>query len=61
MEKEKCVSCWKETEYNFSTPIDKRQYYIETVGQLCKGCYNMIYGTTENIEVIESKDFILKK
>lgn len=43
-EKEKCVSCGKETPYTFVTSIDLRLYYIEGGGQLCEECYKKIYG-----------------
>jgi len=42
-EKEKCVSCGKETEYKITDHIDLRKNYIEGAGQLCPGCYNEIY------------------
>ena len=42
-EKEKCVSCDRETQYTKDTPIEKRFYYIEGAGQLCGLCYNEIY------------------
>lgn len=41
--REICVSCGNETEYMFSTPINKRQHYIEGAGQLCPQCYYDIY------------------
>lgn len=43
-EKDKCISCKKETEYEKETHIDYRNHYIEGVGQLCKDCYTSIYG-----------------
>ena len=42
-EKDKCISCGKETEYLVSTHIDYRKYYVEGAGQLCKDCYFDIY------------------
>ena len=42
-EKEKCVSCEKETEVDVSTHIDHRDYYVEGAGQLCKDCWLEIY------------------
>jgi hypothetical protein len=42
-EKDKCVMCGAETQYNKSTHIDNRDYYIEGVGQLCRECYFNIY------------------
>jgi len=43
IEKEKCVSCEKETEEDINTPIDHRDYYVEGVGQLCKDCWVELY------------------
>jgi len=37
-EKEMCVSCWKQTEYEVNTPIDQRRNYLEGAGQLCEKC-----------------------
>jgi len=42
--KEKCVLCDKETKYDKDTPIQKRKYYVEGSGQLCKECYSKTYG-----------------
>jgi len=42
-EKEKCVSCEKETEVDVNTHIDHRDYYVEGAGQLCKDCWVEIY------------------
>lgn len=36
--RERCVICGKETGYSFSTPIDKRSYYVEGCGQACEAC-----------------------
>ena len=40
---EKCVICKVDTPYKKSTHIDMRKNYIEGVGQLCYGCYLIIY------------------
>ena len=40
---EKCVICGKETNYRRSTPISKREGYIECAGQLCPACYKRLY------------------
>lgn len=40
---EKCVVCGDKTPYAFDTCIDKREYYIYGVGQLCRKCYDDIY------------------
>lgn len=42
-EKEKCVSCEKETEVDVNTHTDYRNYYVEGAGQLCKDCWVDIY------------------
>lgn len=42
-DREICVACGNETEYMFSTPINKRQHYVEGAGQLCPQCYYDIY------------------
>ena len=38
VEKDKCVSCGVETQYNKTDHIDSRKNYIEGAGQLCPGC-----------------------
>ena len=45
--KDKCVSCNADTEYDEFEHIDFRYFYIEGVGQLCPGCYNMLYEKKE--------------
>ena len=40
---EKCVICGAETPYKFSTPINKRKYYMEGSGQICQECHYTIY------------------
>ncbi len=40
---ENCVSCGQKTGYVFSTPIDRRQYYVYGAGQLCEKCYYELY------------------
>ncbi len=41
--KEKCVICHAETEYTCNIHISERQFYIESVGQLCPKCYHDLY------------------
>ena len=36
--KEKCTRCGRETEYEVSTPVTVRRYYVEGAGQLCEEC-----------------------
>ena len=40
--KDRCVLCNTETEYDHSTHINNREYYIEGCGQLCPPCYHPI-------------------
>ena len=40
---ERCVICGKPTEYHADTSIDKRDYYVEGAGQLCRKCFFEIY------------------
>ena len=42
-EKDRCVSCGRETEYGKEVHINLRKYYIEGAGQLCEKCYRRIY------------------
>jgi hypothetical protein len=46
-EKEKCVSCGKDTSYTPDVNIDMRAHYVEGAGQLCKECYDNIYNNKE--------------
>jgi len=48
VEYEKCVSCGEATEYPITTSIDIREHYVEGAGQLCKTCYDKIYGPDPN-------------
>ena len=38
-QKDKCIVCWHETEYEEDTPIQEREFYIEGCEQLCEKCY----------------------
>lgn len=42
-EKDNCVVCGEETPYDKEEHIDKRFYYVECAGQLCKDCWGKIY------------------
>ena len=46
--KEKCVSCGHETDFNTTTDVNYRFYYIEGGGQLCKKCYDRIFEDTND-------------
>jgi hypothetical protein len=39
-----CVTCDTETPYKITDHIDMRQHYVEGAGQLCKDCWDKIYG-----------------
>jgi hypothetical protein len=43
MAKEKCIRCGVETEYDVSSPVTVRRWYIEGSGQLCEKCYFTLY------------------
>lgn len=45
MEKETCVRCGKETEYDISTPIEVRRWYVEGAGQMCEDCWYKLWPT----------------
>lgn len=36
--KELCIRCGKEIEYDISTPVDMRRFYVEGSGLLCEEC-----------------------
>lgn len=55
MEKDKCVMCHNETEYELSTHIDLRRGYVEGMGQLCFTCYT---GNSRNQIVIDYRTII---
>lgn len=41
---EYCMACNKETDVPVNLHIDFRNYYVEGAGQLCKECFERIYG-----------------
>lgn len=43
-EKDKCVCCKKESPYDKGENIINRFHYVEGSGQLCKTCWDEIYG-----------------
>ena len=63
--KDKCVCCKRDTLYNKDTHIDFRIGYVDTAGQLCLDCYNVIYikphkdlndkGSTNGLSINSSK------
>ena len=42
--KELCVVCWKETEFDKDTPIELKERCVRGVGQLCYDCWKELYG-----------------
>ena len=42
-QKDKCVMCGKETQYDKDTPIHYRHCYVEGAGQLCPLCFTKVY------------------
>lgn len=41
--KERCIRFGRDTEYDVSTPVTVRRYYIEGSGQLCSHCFYELY------------------
>jgi recombinational DNA repair protein (RecF pathway) len=44
VETEKCVDCGVDTKIPITRNVDTRAYYVEGAGQLCKECFDKIYG-----------------
>ena len=42
-EKDKCVMCGCDTEYDKDEHVDMRNYYVDGAGQLCYDCYKSVY------------------
>ncbi len=41
--KELCIVCGENSGINVDMPINDRQFYVESAGQLCQRCYNNLY------------------
>jgi hypothetical protein len=41
--KEKCTSCGISTDFDTTSDINYRSYFVEGGGQLCKRCWDRIY------------------
>lgn len=54
--KEKCIRCGRETEYEASTPVTARRYYIEGSVQLCPLCYQELYGVAPSLQSVYERD-----
>jgi len=59
--KDKCINCKQETLYDKETHIDFRIAYIESAGQLCLDCYDVIYKSKQDIEREQKINDVLKK
>lgn len=42
---ELCVFCGCETPYSINAPVYLRENYVEGAGQLCKKCFDNVYGS----------------
>ena len=40
---EECVLCHELTDVRLDLPVEWRQYYVHSVGQLCEKCYHKTY------------------
>jgi len=40
---DKCVSCGLDTDFDTTSDVNYRFYYVDGGGQLCKKCYNRIF------------------
>ena len=58
LDKDKSVSCKKDSLYSKETHTDFRLGYVVGVGQLCLDCYGVIYGIAPEIQ---GKDKLIKK
>ena len=47
-ETDKCVLCGADTGVKSSAPVDKRMYYVQGGGQLCRRCYFGTVGGSES-------------
>lgn len=56
MEKEKCVLCGNQTNYNVDTHIDLRIGYEEGVGQYCLSCHRKSIDSGKKSNVISISD-----
>ena len=59
--KDKCINCKQETLYDKETHIDFRIGYIESAGQLCLDCYDVIYNSNWNRKREQKINDVLKK
>ena len=55
--KEKCIRCGVETEYNVSTPVTMRRWYIEGSGQLCPNCFFTLYPVPTSLQSNLGEDY----
>ena len=45
---ERCVLCHTLTDVRRSTPIEKREYYVVGIGQLCQSCSKKVHKVNWN-------------
>ena len=43
---EHCVLCGHPTGIHAESPVDRRDYYVEGAGQLCRECWQKLYGSS---------------
>ena len=59
---EKCILCHADTGYTYDTPIEKRDGYVEGVGQLCWKCWIEFYdGDNRRLKETTAIDYLGKK
>jgi hypothetical protein len=58
MNKDKCVICGIETQYDQSTSVDFRFNYVDGMGQLCGNCYKKGSTPIEHISI--PKEYLTK-
>lgn len=60
-QKEHCIRCNNPTPYDLNTPITLRRYYIEGSGQLCRRCYQELYGMAPSLGCVGGSDYYVSK
>lgn len=46
--RERCALCGRNTGIPVICPIDRRDYYVEGAGQLCRKCWQKLYGSRKD-------------
>lgn len=52
-EDEICILCGSKTGISKTAPLNTRKYYVDGCGQLCRECWNELYG------IMEIDDFLV--